>query len=156
MVITDAVAGKVGIGTTDPGAGNPYGYSAPILEVSGTDPSLRLKNGSNYATIGLGTEMIQIGTNGDTTQLTVRHNGSIGIGTGEPASVPGFPKTLHIRNTVGPWGDVSIRLENDVGNNLEIGMSGSTIQFYFNSTKVMSIDESGNLSVKGTVTGNAF
>jgi len=51
---------------------------------------------------------------------------------------------------------VSIRLENDVGNNLEIGMSGSTIQFYFNSTQVMTIDESGNLLVKGTVTGNAF
>ena len=147
---------KVGIGTTEPGAGNPYGYSAPILEVNGTDPSLRVKSGSNYATIGLGTEVMQIGTNGNTTQLTVHHNGSIGIGTGEPASVPGFPKTLHIRNTVGPWGDVSIRLENDLGNNLEIGMSGNEIQFYFNSTKVMSIDESGNLSVKGTVTGNAF
>ena len=148
LILADAVTGKVGIGTSQPGY---------LLDVAGGIGATDVYVKNNFYTVGVGTfvEKLSVGTNG-TTLTGV--GGSVGVGTTSPRYL------LDVRSPVST-GTTGLYVQGDarVTGNLDIGgdvtldeislrnitVSNQTSSLYVN---VSGVTTSNNLNVTGVAT----
>ena len=148
LILADAVTGKVGIGTSQPGY---------LLDVAGGIGATDVYVKNNFYTVGVGTfaNKLSVGTNG-TTLTGV--GGSVGIGN----TLPGY--LLDVRSSVSTgqtalyvYGDARVTGNLDIGGDVtldeislrNISVSNQASSLYVN---VSGVTTSNNLAVTGVST----
>ena len=148
--------GNVGIGTTAPGTllqvGGATTTTARITvdSTSATEPGIVINNAGVSKWLmyrPANTNDLRFYDYGATDVMTLKAGGNVGIGTTNPASIPGFDRTLQINSAT----DVALVLSG-VGGHKEIGVNtAGDLQFYDGSSLKMVLQNStGNVGIGTT------
>lgn len=112
LILADAITGKVGIGTSQPGY---------LLDVAGGIGVTDVYVKNNFYTVGVGTFITKLNVGSGGTTLT-GVGGSVGVGTAAPAYL------LDVRSPVSTgatalyvYGDARVTGNLDIGNNVTLG-----------------------------------